>query len=174
MNNDIPLLISENDDIKRNYVFGECLNLIKEYTRKKEIIEKTLEKYSENEFNITVMNIKNVLIRFKENEKVHLLISDHYLRQIKIRFLDGSEKKYWLVNEETLDYYLEKEEVLYPKFRINNLDYTLDENNYKLFLHSNITDIIEDNKPEINYKLIKSNLLEQEKNKFSNTLVYMA
>ena len=157
---DIPLLMTENDDRRRNYVFNECKKLMSLFEKEKKIQTKKLEMYQNNNFYLTIFNENNIIIQFIENNKQKYLLTTHHIRKVKIKYLEGEDKEFWLVNLDILNYYLKILNVRYPIFNMNNLDCTLNEESYEIFIESNCTIIYEGDKPEINYDEIKNNLNE--------------
>ena len=156
--NQLPLFITDNDDSKRDYVFKECQIMINSYNTVNKIYEQKLEKFKENEFEIILRDPFYIIITFIENDKEQILITTCNIRKVTIKYLQGEDKKFWLVNETILTYYLKKLNLIYPIFNINSLDFTLNEDNYETFILSNCIIINESDKPNINFDEIKKNL----------------
>ena len=161
MKKSFPLLITESDVKRRDYVFKECQNLIEIYKTigiigKK--FEKSLEKYKSNKFKITIFNENMIYISFIEENEEQLIITTQFIRKIKIFFLKKDPSDIWFVNEAILNYYLEKIEIKYPIFQINNLDYYLNEENIETFVKSHCNQINESDIPDINFDEIQNHL----------------
>ena len=161
MKKSFPLLITESDVKRRDYVFKECQNLIEIYKTigiigKK--FEKSLEKYKSNKFKITIFNENMIYISFIEENEEQLIITTQFIRKIKIFFLKKDPSEIWFVNEAILNYYLEKIEIKYPIFQINNLDYYLNEENIETFVKSYCNQINENDLPDISFDEIQNHL----------------
>ena len=154
----LPIFITEDDDNKRDYVFTECQKLIDLYKRDININEKKLQKYKENKFHIIIKAPLCIIIEFTENNTNNFIITTSNNRKITIKYLKGDDKTFWLINEQILNYYLKKFNVMYPIYIINNLDYTLNEENFEAFILSECKIINESDKPNIDFDEIQNNL----------------
>ena len=154
----LPLLITEDDDNKRDYVFTECQKIIELYKKDKSLNEIKLKKYEENKFHIVIKDLFYIIIKFTENNIDNFIITTDKNRKITIKYLKGDDKTFWLINDKILNYYLKKFNVMYPIYNVNNLDYTLNEENFEAFILSECNTINESDKPNIDFNEFQKNL----------------
>ena len=156
--------IKETDNAKRDYVFGKCLDLIENFkANHRQTLEMLKHKYKENNFKIGIYNSDYITIEFKENTE-YLIITNSHLRKISFILLTGEKKDHWLFDISSLEFYINQEKIKYPTFNYNNLDITLNEDNYNIFIKSNCVEIKENDKPDINYESLDNYFIEENKN----------
>ena len=155
---------------KRDYVFQTCLELLEEFKLKKKVIIKKLEQYEENNFEVKIFNSKNISIGFTEDKIKYMIRISPNLRKISFILLNGEKKNHWVFSITSLVFYLNLDKIKYPTFHHNNLDITLNEDNYNIFVNSDCKTIKENDKPDFNYKSLVEKFKEQSQNpKFSTT-----
>ena len=162
--------IKEENSEKRNYVYNKCLELRKSF--KKTIIKLRLKRYEENNFDITIYNNNYIEIEFKEDKNKYLITTNSHLRKVTFILLNGKKKEHWLVDLPSLKYYLNQENIKYPTFNYNNLDISLNEDNYDTFIQSNCESIKENEKPNFNYIILMNKFIQENEDiKFSSISV---